>query len=61
MPAPLTRSYGAFLGSLATRPIPPACLAVARLGFTDSLGVLLAGRDEPAGHHARGRAAGRWR
>ncbi len=47
MPAPLTRLYGTFLGSIASRTIPPACLAVARLGFTDSLGVLLAGRDEP--------------
>jgi 2-methylcitrate dehydratase PrpD len=47
MPAPLTRAYGAFLGTIAARAIPPACLAVARLGFTDSLGVLLAGRDEP--------------
>ncbi|MGG5822438.1 MmgE/PrpD family protein [Falsiroseomonas sp. HW251] len=48
MPAPLTRAYGDFLGSMATRAVPASCLAVARLGFTDSLGVLLAGRAETA-------------
>lgn len=47
MPSPLTRSYGAFLGAMAERELPSACLAVARLGFTDCLGVLLAGRGEP--------------
>jgi 2-methylcitrate dehydratase PrpD len=47
MPAPLTRAYGAFLGAMSGREVPPAARAVARLGFTDSIGVLLAGRGEP--------------
>jgi len=47
MVAPLTRAYGAFLGAMPGRALPEACLDVARLGFTDSLGVLLAGRREP--------------
>jgi 2-methylcitrate dehydratase PrpD len=47
MPAPLTSLYASFLGSMTTRDAPPAAREVARLGFTDSLGVLLAGRGEP--------------
>jgi 2-methylcitrate dehydratase PrpD len=47
-PAPLTRAYAAFLGAIAPRALPEATLAVARLGFTDAIGVLLAGREEPA-------------
>jgi 2-methylcitrate dehydratase PrpD len=47
MPAPLTRAYGAFLGAMAASEVPSAAREVARLGFTDSIGVLVAGRGEP--------------
>jgi 2-methylcitrate dehydratase PrpD len=48
MTAPLTTTYAAFLGALDPANIPRASRDVATLGFVDSLGVLLAGRGEPA-------------
>lgn len=47
MVSPLTRAYGAFLARLRPADLPSASLAVGRLGFTDAIGVLLAGREEP--------------
>ena len=69
MPTPLTRLYASFLAAASDTPIPPAALEVARLGFTDCMGVMLAGADEEAvrrlrthvldqGGHPRSRMAG---
>lgn len=46
MPAPLTRIYADFIAGASLAVVPPQALEVARLGFTDCLGVLLAGRHE---------------
>ncbi len=46
MPAALTRLYAEFIAQWHTRPIPEPALEVARLGFTDCAGAMLAGRAE---------------
>ena len=46
MPAALTRIYAEFIAGTRPTDIPEAALAVARLGFTDCAGVILAGRNE---------------
>ena len=46
MPAPLTRAYAAFIAGWRGQSIPESALEVARLGFTDCAGVMLAGRRE---------------
>lgn len=48
MAAPLTRAYAAFAAGLVGGEVPAAAVEVARLGFTDCAGVMLAGRAEPA-------------
>ena len=65
-PAPLTQLYARFVAGWRSAAIPEAALEVARLGFTDCAGVMLAGRREDAvarlvahvrsqGAHARSR------
>lgn len=61
--APITRAAGAFVAGLTPADLPPAALEVARLGFADTLAVMLAGRAEPvtravAAHAARALAPG---
>lgn len=46
MPAPLTQMYAEFVAGWRDSPAPEAALEVARLGFTDCAGVMLAGRSE---------------
>lgn len=48
MPAPLTQRYADFAANWQRLAMPAESLAVARLGFTDCVGVLLAGRNETA-------------
>lgn len=48
MPAALTQLYANFAASWQDLAIPAESLAVARLGFTDCVGVMLAGRQEEA-------------
>ncbi|MBM3613487.1 MAG: MmgE/PrpD family protein, partial [Alphaproteobacteria bacterium] len=46
--APLTRQLGEFAASIAARgPLPASVLAVVRLGFTDTIGSMFTGIDEP--------------
>jgi 2-methylcitrate dehydratase PrpD len=45
---PLTRVYAEFAAEMAGRTLPEAVRQVAILGFTDALGVMLAGAREPA-------------
>ncbi|MBM3522791.1 MAG: MmgE/PrpD family protein [Alphaproteobacteria bacterium] len=46
--APLTRQLGEFTASLVGRgPLPASVLAVVRLGFTDTIGSMFTGIDEP--------------
>lgn len=44
----LTRALGAFVSSLTPQVLPPDALDVIRIGFADCLGVMIAGRAEPA-------------
>lgn len=46
MPAPLTQTYARFAAASRSLAIPESALEVARLGFTDCAGVMLAGRRE---------------
>ncbi len=48
MPTNLTRHYAQAIARCAELPIPQASLEVARLGFSDVVGVMLAGALEPA-------------
>jgi 2-methylcitrate dehydratase PrpD len=48
MPSPLTQFYADFLTRTDFAALPAESIAVARLGFTDCSGVILAGRREPA-------------
>ena len=43
----ITRALGAFVAQLKFEQIPAAALEVIHTGFTDCVGVMLAGRDEP--------------
>ncbi|WP_377082794.1 MmgE/PrpD family protein [Roseomonas xinghualingensis] len=47
MVASLTQALGAFVAGLRPEAIPEAARAVARMGFTDALGCMLAGASEP--------------
>ena len=69
MPAPLTALYADFVARAGAMAMPAVSLEVARLGFTDCVGVMLAGAGEPAclrlrahvlgqGAHPRARLAG---
>ncbi|HUK08858.1 MAG TPA: MmgE/PrpD family protein [Stellaceae bacterium] len=53
MPAPLTRSLGAFAAGLRFEHLPEAALAVVRLGFTDCVATILAGVEEPVARIVR--------
>jgi len=46
MPAALTRIYASFLAGMGASSVPELSLEVARLGFTDCVGVMLAGAQE---------------
>ena len=48
-PAPVTRQLGAFVASMGTRNIPAEAFEVAKLGFTDCIGTMLAGRQAHIG------------
>jgi aconitate decarboxylase len=48
MPANLTAQYAQAVARCAEQSIPESALEVARLGFTDAIGVMLAGAAEPA-------------
>lgn len=48
MPSPLTATYAQWLANWRDLAIPESALEVARLGFTDCAGVMLAGRREAA-------------
>ncbi len=47
MTQPLTAAYGAFIAQLKYKALPQAVVSVARQGFTDCTGVMLAGSREP--------------
>jgi 2-methylcitrate dehydratase PrpD len=47
-PLPLTRAIAAFVSRMGYDDAPPRCIEAATLGFTDCLGVMIAGADEPA-------------
>lgn len=48
MPAALTQDYATFAANWQSHAIPAESMEVARLGFTDCVGVMLAGRNEDA-------------
>jgi len=45
---PLTRTLGKFIAELRYEQIPAEALSVIHMGFTDCVGVMIAGRNEPA-------------
>jgi 2-methylcitrate dehydratase PrpD len=47
MTIPLTRDLAAFVAALEFAQLPTAAVSTAKLGFIDSTGVMLAGKDEP--------------
>ena len=47
MTQPLTAAYGAFIAQLKFEALPAAVVSVAKQGFTDCVGVMLAGSREP--------------
>ena len=47
MTQPLTAAYGAFIAQLEFKALPQAVVDVAKQGFTDCVGVMLAGSREP--------------
>ncbi len=47
MTQPLTATYGAFISQLKYKALPPAVTGVIKQGFTDCIGVMLAGSREP--------------
>ncbi len=47
MTVAITRELGKFVAGLRFEDIPADAIAAARLGFIDSIGVMLAGKDEP--------------
>lgn len=47
MATSITRALGAFVSGLRFEAIPAEALAIARTGFVDCVGVMIAGRDEP--------------
>jgi len=62
MPAPLTRTLGAFVSGLRYEALPQAAVGVVRLGFTDCIATMLAGSAEPVARIVReglGRRGGR--
>lgn len=48
MTPPLTRDLGAFVAGLSFDALPNEALAIARTGFIDCIGTMIAGRNEPA-------------
>jgi 2-methylcitrate dehydratase PrpD len=55
---PLTREAGAFVAGISADALPERAVAVARLGFTDTIACILAGLDEPVTRIIRDYAAG---
>ena len=47
MTQPLTATYGAFISKLKYKALPPAVIGTIKQGFTDCIGVMLAGSREP--------------
>jgi len=47
MTQPLTAAYGAFIAKLKYKALPPAVIGIIKQGFTDCIGVMLAGSREP--------------
>ena len=47
MTQPLTAAYGAFIARLKYQALPPAVIGIIKQGFTDCIGVMLAGSREP--------------
>jgi 2-methylcitrate dehydratase PrpD len=47
MTQPLTAAYGAFISQLKYKALPPAVIGGIKQGFTDCIGVMLAGSREP--------------
>jgi len=47
MTQPLTAAYGAFIAKLKYQALPPAVIGIIKQGFTDCIGVMLAGSREP--------------
>ena len=47
MTQPLTATYGAFIAKLKYKALPPAVIGIIKQGFTDCIGVMLAGSREP--------------
>lgn len=47
MTTPLTRTLGKFIAGLRYEQIPAEALSVIHMGFTDCVGVMIAGRNEP--------------
>src|SRR3981081_423584 len=47
MTQPLTAAYGAFIAQLKYKALPPAVIEVAKQGFIDCIGAMLAGSREP--------------
>ena len=43
---PLTKALGQFVADLSPNRLPEGAVAVARLGFIDSIGTMIAGRNE---------------
>jgi len=53
MATPVTRELGRFLSEIRFDMLPPEAIAVAKLGFTDCIAVMVAGSDEPVVKIAR--------
>jgi 2-methylcitrate dehydratase PrpD len=47
MTQPLTAAYGAFIAQLRYKALPAEAVGVIKQGFTDCIGVMLAGSREP--------------
>jgi 2-methylcitrate dehydratase PrpD len=53
MTVPLTRDLGRFVSSVTFDTLPAEAIAVAKLGFTDCIAVMIAGSGEPVARLAR--------
>src|SRR5689334_13604349 len=53
MPAPLTRTLGRFAAELTYEKLPAEAVEVVKTGFTDTVAVMFAGRDEPVARIVR--------
>src|SRR4051794_38886346 len=53
MTAPLTKTLGRFVSELAFEKLPAEAIEVVKTGFTDTVAVMFAGRDEPVARIVR--------